>query len=148
MLTRWYDIDRNMAALDAASRQMDRLFGDLWTGRAARLDRTFPRANLADEGSRLLATLEVPGLDEERLQVEVLGDALIVSGERSSAPPEGYRVHRAERAAWSGRFTRTFGLPCRVDPERTTATLREGLLTITMEKHAEAKPRQIAVSAG
>mgnify|MGYP001817497118 CR=1 FL=1 len=89
--------------------------------------------------------LLVPGMIREDLKVEVHGDALTVSGERKVTPPEGYRVHRSERA--SRRFTRSFGLPCRVDAEKVTAGLKEGLLTITMEKHAEARPKQITVSA-
>ena len=147
MLMRWYDIDRNMAALDAANRKMDRYLGDLWTGRGMRPAAVWPRASLADEGDRLVACLDVPGLGEDDLTVEVHGDALTVSGEREVAPPEGYRVHRAERGLRVGKFTRSFGLPCRVDAERTSADLKDGLLTITMEKHADARPRQIAVSA-
>lgn len=150
MLTRWYDVDRDWAALDELSRRMDRLFGvgDPFSPRLARrtaLTATWPRASLYDDGSSLVAVLLVPGMSEGDLKVEVHGDALTVSGERKIEPPEGYRVHRTERASRS--FSRSFGLPCRVDAEKVKAGLKDGLLTITMAKHAEAQPKKIAVSA-
>lgn len=152
MLTRWYDIERNLAALDELARQMERVFGAS-AGLGPRLERamplgmlTWPPASLYDSGSALTAVLQVPGLAESDLKVEVHGDALTVSGERKVSPPEGYQVHRNERA--SRTFSRSFGLPCRVDGEKVTAKLKDGLLTVTMSKHPEAQPKQISVSAG
>jgi HSP20 family protein len=150
MLTRWYDIEREMAALDELQGRMSRFFGGFgydWptASRASLSSSTWPRASLYDAGSSLEAIVEVPGLGEKELRLEVHGDVLTVSGERKNDAPEGYRVHRSERASY--RFSRSFGLPCHVDAEKTKAVLRDGLLTITMEKHADAKPRQITVSA-
>mgnify|MGYP003702070681 CR=1 FL=1 len=147
MLTRWYDIDREVAALDEFHRRMERVFGDL--GGGGRVGPTpgvgaGAPGNLHDTGSGPTAVLHVPGLAEDDLKVEVQGDVLSVSGERKAEAPDGYRVHRSERG--SRRFTRSFGLPCRVDSERTTASLRDGLLTVTMDKHADAQPKQISVS--
>jgi HSP20 family protein len=151
MLTRWYDIDREAVALDELHRRMDRLFGELWGGHPRRTGPTalagsWPPANLYDTGSSLTAVVQVPGLAEGDIKVEVQGDVMSVTGERKAEVPEGSRVHRSERG--SRRFTRSFGLPCRVDSEKTTASLRDGLLTVTMDKHAEAQPKQITVSAG
>lgn len=151
MLVRWYDIDKEMAALDELHRRMNRaFFGDSWAGRShggvGGLAGAWPLANLYDTGSSLTAVVQVPGMREEDLQVEVHGDALTISGERSARAPEGYRVHRTERGA--RKFSRSFGLPCRVDAEKTTAKLTNGILTITMEKHPDSQPKQIAVSAG
>lgn len=150
MLTRWYDIDREVAGLSELRRRMDRLFNEAdfdrslrsaFTGRAA-----WPLANLHDTGSSLVALVQVPGLRQEDLSIEVHGEVLTVSGERKVEVPEGYRPHRVERG--SRKFTRSFGLPSAVDPEKTTATLKDGLLTVTMEKHPESQPRKISVTAG
>lgn len=152
LLTRWYDVDRHMAALNDLYQQMDRLFSDLWGGlggvdleRPTLLSGTWPRANLYDSGSSLVAVLQVPGVNEKDLQVEVQGDVLTVSGTRETKAPEGYRVHRAERT--SNRFSRSFGLPSRVEAERTSAKLHDGELVVRMEKHPDAQPRRITVSA-
>ena len=151
MLTRWYDIDREMAALNELHRRMNRAFDEQWLGRPLHaslsgMSGAWPRANLYDTGSSLTALIQVPGLSEGDLNVEVHGDILTVSGERKVDAPEGYRVHRTERG--SRKFTRSFGLPCRVNPEKTTASLSDGVLKVTMDKHPESQPKQIAVSAG
>ena len=148
MLTRWYDIDRDAAALDALHRRMVGILGDQFSDRWFRLGTREgqPLANLYDGGSTLMAVVQAPGISDEDLTVEVHGDVLTVSGERTIEPPEGYRVHRSERA--STKFSRSFGLPCKVDAERTKAELNAGLLVVTMDKHPEAKPRQISVTKG
>lgn len=150
MLTRWYDIDREIASLGELHRRMDRLFDDTGFGRplhsAFVRGAAWPRANLYDTGQSLVALIQVPGLSESALSLEVHGEVLSISGERKVEAPEGYRAHRVERG--SRKFTRTFGLPCAVDPEKTTATLKDGLLTVTMDKHPESQPRQISVTAG
>jgi HSP20 family protein len=152
MLTRWYDIDRELALLDALHRRIGRALEDPWQGSFSPfqeltvMSAAWPRANLYDTGASLTALLQVPGLTEADLQVDVYGDVLTVSGERKTEPPEGYNVHRRERGAQ--RFTRSFGLPCRVDADKTTARISNGVLTVTMEKHPESKPKQITVSAG
>jgi HSP20 family protein len=150
MLARWYDIDKELASMNEFRRFFDRFFGDSsfdqeWRG-VSSLTGTWPRANLFDTGGQLTAFIQVPGLKIEDLQVEVHGDVLTVSGERKSEAPEGYRVHRSERGA--RKFSRSFGLPCRVNPEKTQAKLVNGVLTINMDKHPESQPKQISVTGG
>jgi len=60
--------------------------------------------------------------------------------------PEGYSAHRQERP--SVNFSRSFTLPCRVNADRTIGSVKDGVLTITLEKAADAMPRQIAIKAG
>lgn len=45
------------------------------------------------------------------------------------------------------KFARTLQLPCKITPEQTTASVKDGVLTITLAKAAEAQPRQITVRA-
>jgi HSP20 family protein len=59
--------------------------------------------------------------------------------------PEGYAVHRQERAAIN--FARSVSLPCQVDTDKVAAHVKDGLLTVTMEKSKEAQPRQITIKA-
>jgi HSP20 family protein len=120
------------------------LFGFGWTpsGRGV-----FPPLNIFEEegGDAILATAEIPGIDRDSLQIEAVGNRLAVAGERKIPSPEGqFRYHRRERQ--SGEFRRVFRLPHEVDPDTATATYRDGILTIRLEKAAAAKPRHIEVS--
>ena len=146
MLRRWYDIERDMAVMDEMRRRFEHLFGEDERRPTTRLSGSWPRANLYDAGTSLVALLEVPGLGEDDLEIEAHTGALTGTGTRRTDAPEGYRVHRTERRP--GRFSRSFGLPCKVDLEKTKASLKNGLLTITLEKAAEAQPKKITVSAG
>lgn len=156
MLTRFDDFDRTFAAMDQLRRRMDRIFDDraprrdtlrsnladeverAWSGR-------FPRITFADTGASLVLQADVPGLGEKDVQLSIHQDVLSVSGERRSDAPEGYLAHRQERAPL--KFARSFTLPCKVDPEKSTATIKNGVLTITLAKAASVTPRQIAVKA-
>jgi len=144
MLRRWYDIERDMAAMDEMRRRLESFFGDDASRTSTRLSGSWPRANLFDAGNALVAVLEVPGVGEDDIEIEAHQDALTITGTRKTEKPEGYRAHRNERRP--GKFTRSFGLPCKVDLEKTKANLKNGLLTVTLEKAAEAQPKKISVS--
>jgi HSP20 family protein len=149
MLTRWGDFDRTFSALDDFRRRMDRLFSDYNHLRDD--DRWFeaglgwPRTDVHDEGNQLFVYAEVPGLGEKDVQISLNQNVLTLSGERKVSVPEGYSVHRQERGNY--KFSRSFSLPCAVNPEKAIATVKDGILTVTLEKAAEAKPRQITVKA-
>jgi HSP20 family protein len=157
MLTRFSDIDRTFAVMDQLRRRMDRLFEEYEPARAQGALRPnladeaerlwgrgrWPRLALADAGQNLVLKAELPGLTEKDLQLSIHQDVLTMSGERKQDVPEGYFVHRHERAPV--KFARSFTLPCKVDPEKTAATLKDGVLTITLSKAPEAQPRQINV---
>lgn len=152
MLTRFTPFDRTLAVMDEWRRRMDRAFGDLhapftpagtfedpWSLSEA----TWPRVNLYDTGAALLLTAEVPGLTTKDLQIQLENDVLTLSGERKVEPPKGYTAHRRERGSLS--FTRSFNLPTKVDPEKVTATLKDGVLTLELTKAPQVQPRQIAI---
>jgi HSP20 family protein len=88
----------------------------------------------------------MPGLSEKDVQISIHQDVLTLSGERKADAPQGWFVHRQERAPV--KFSRTYSLPCKVDPEKSTASLKNGVLRIALAKSVEAQPRQIAVKAG
>lgn len=155
MLTRFTPFDRTMALMDDWRRRMDRAFADFDSPYApagtfddpwSLSEATWPRVNLYDTGASLLLTAEVPGTAPGDLQIQLENDVLTLRGERKVAVPQGYTAHRRERGSLS--FTRSFNLPVKVDAERVSATLKDGVLSIEMVKAPEARPRQIAVHAG
>jgi HSP20 family protein len=98
-----------------------------------------------DTGAELVIQAEVPGLSEKDLNLSLTAESLTLKGARKAQVPEGHSVHRQERPSFE--FTRTFGFPTRIDPEKVTATVKDGLLVVTLPKAAEVRPRQITVKA-
>lgn len=153
-MTRFTPFDRTLAMMDDWRRRMDRAFGDFQAPFApagsfedpwSLSEATWPRVNLHDAGASLLLTAEVPGLTTGDLQIQLENDVLTLSGERKVEPPKGYTAHRRERGSLS--FTRSLNLPAKVDAEKVTATLKDGVLTLDLVKAPTAQPRQIAIHA-
>ena len=89
------------------------------------------RADLHDVGEAFLVHVEVPGVAQADLEVAVQGDELLIAGIRDSVPVESVPVF-SERPV--GPFQRTIHLPEPVDPERVTAYLQSGVLSINLPK--------------
>lgn len=146
MLTRlgfvdWPDFDRDLALLDNFWRQMNRVYGD---ARRRRFQADPIRTNLYDAGDNFVVTADVPGMTAEDINVTVQSEVLAISGERKVVAPEGYSVHRQERPTLT--FSRSYSLPCPIDPERAAATVNNGVLTVTLAKAPEVRPRQIEIT--
>lgn len=158
-MARWSDIDRTLDMMDELRRRMDWMFTDQERGRArpgfralfddmerpARAPAAWPPVNLFDTGSSLVLEADVPGLSDKDIYLQVHDGVLSLKGERKSEAPSGYAAHRRERPPV--QFARSFALPCKVDLEKTTAVVKDGVLTVTMAKAPEAQPRQIQVQA-
>jgi HSP20 family protein len=85
---------------------------------------------------------DLPGLRQEDLEIHIENDTLTIKGERKLATePEKYlRVERRH-----GAFTRVFSLPDFVDQAKIEANLVDGVLTLTLPRREETRPRQIQV---
>lgn len=149
MLTRWDDMNRTLAAMGELRRRMDRVYDEErdFDERpfGSRAVATWPRINVIDAGANIVVTAEVPGLGEKDVELTLNQNVLSLKGERKSDVPEGYAVHRQERVPV--RFARSFAMPWKIDAEKTTAAVKDGVLTITLAKAPEAQPRTIAVKA-
>ena len=144
----WGDFDRTLLALDELRRHMGRVFDETGTERAlgGGGPANWPPTNLYDTGSEMVLRAEMPGVSEKDLDLRINQDVLTVSGKRQTEVPEGYSAHRRERGAM--RFSRSFTLPFKVDPESCDATLKNGILSVKIAKAPDARPRQISVKAG
>lgn len=143
MLTRWLYPDP-FRDFDGLRRQLDQLFRDFDVGTRRRPTRAaWPRVNAFDTGTAFVIEAEVPGIPEDQLKIEATADSLTLSGKREPDAPEGYAVHRRERAPLE--FTRSFALPAKIDLEQVRATAKHGLLTVTLPKKVEEQPRNITV---
>jgi len=128
--------------------EMDRLFQDFLGNAPSEFGwgepgRAYPALNLWEEGERLVAEIEVPGLKMEDLEISVLGDKLTIKGERRGHAAEPAVFHRRERGV--GEFSRVVRFPVQVNTDRVEATLKNGVLTIRLPKSETALPKKVLV---
>ncbi len=135
---------RDVASLqDEVERAFRQAFGD--RSSASPAGAFSPALDVEETEEAFTLHVELPGVDADQVEVSLEENVLTIAGERrfyDEREAEGFR--RIERHF--GRFHRAVRLPDRVDAEGVTAGYRDGLLTITVPKAEEAKPRRIQVT--
>ncbi|MFH0782400.1 MAG: Hsp20/alpha crystallin family protein [Pseudomonadota bacterium] len=148
MWTRVRDFDRMFQAMDLLQSRLSGIYQNSdrsrWPAAGWGITESGPRTNMYDKGEALEIRVEVPGIQREDLNIKLQGNYLEISGTRKTENPEGYSTHRVERGASS--FTRSFTLPSEVDATKVEATLKDGILTLVLDKAEPAKPKQIVIS--
>jgi HSP20 family protein len=104
----------------------------------------FPPLNISQDDDNFYLRAEIPGIKPTELAISALRNRVSIAGKRE-IPREHDRVsyHRKERP--EGGFNRAVTLPTEVDAERVDAHYADGILTLTLPKAEQTKPRQIAV---
>jgi HSP20 family protein len=104
-----------------------------------------PSLDLYEGKDGLVVRVELPGLKKEDIALSLEDGMLTVSGERKQdSKLDATTVCRCERAL--GRFERRVNLPGKVDAGKIKATYADGILTVTLPKAEEAKPKQIPIN--
>ena len=104
-----------------------------------------PALDVHEDKDKFTVSLELPGLKREDINVHLEDGSLIISGERKEeVVNESTQVHRRER--FYGKFSRALTLPTAVSADKVKAAYKDGILTVTLPKAEEAKPKQIDVS--
>lgn len=104
-----------------------------------------PALDVFEEKENFVVKAELPGMKKEDIEVSFHDDSLSISGERQGeAKHADAEVYRAER--FFGRFQRNVTLPAPVAVDKVKAAYKDGVLTITLPKTEEAKPKHIDVS--
>ena len=112
--------------------------GQLFTGWSPALD-------LYQSNDNVVAVIELPGMRKEDIEISLHDGTLTISGERKrESKGNAEKAERTER--YIGRFRRSIALPTRVDAGKVSATYQDGILTVTLPKAEEVKPKQIQVS--
>jgi len=143
-LSTWAPFDRLTSLRD----EMNRLF-DLSLPGFARDDGLFngwsPALDVHQDKDHVFVKVELPGMKKEEIEISLHDGVLSIAGERKhedKTKKEG--AFRSER--YFGRFRRSVALPTTVDSAKVTATYKDGILTVTLPKAEEAKPKQIQVN--
>jgi HSP20 family protein len=104
----------------------------------------FPPINITQDDESFYVRAEIPGIKPNELSISAVRNRVSLAGRREiQREHERVSYHRRERA--EGSFNRTITLPTEVDPERVDAKYADGILTLTLPKAEETKPRQITV---
>jgi len=103
-----------------------------------------PAVDVYEDKENFVVKAELPGMKKEDIEVTMRDGMLSISGERKSEEKvEKGEVYRSER--FFGRFQRTVALPSTVDAAKIKAQYKDGVLTVTLPKAEEAKPKHIDV---
>jgi HSP20 family protein len=128
--------------------RMNKLFEDLVTSKGEEKDIVAsswaPAVDIFETDQELVLSAEVPGVDENDIEIHIEDSALTIKGERKferETKEENY--HRIERSY--GSFFRSFALPTYIDPDKIEAEHENGILKVRMPKKAELKPRKVKI---
>ncbi|HEX5412764.1 MAG TPA: Hsp20/alpha crystallin family protein [Terriglobia bacterium] len=103
-----------------------------------------PPVDIYETGDSVVLKAELPGINPDDVEIRVEGGTLYLKGERKfEKKVEEQNLRRVERSY--GSFTRTFSIPKTVDSEKVNAEYNNGILTLTMSKREEAKPRSVKI---
>ena len=128
-------------------RQIDRVFddftqGDRWPFPAlsAGNGKLTPRVNVSETDKEIEITAELPGVEENQIDVNLVGDMLTIKAEKQTEEEKTEKdYHLVERS--HGKFERTMRLPCEVEAKKVKATFKNGVLTVKLPKSAEIKSK-------
>lgn len=107
----------------------------------------FPVLNVGTTPGSIEIQALAPGLDMDKMEITVDRGLLVIAGERKSQlPPSAERTSVYANERFTGPFRRVVSLPEEADPNRVTATYRDGVLRISVAKRESSLPRRIEVN--
>ncbi len=147
---------QDLATVDSSWANFDRMFDELWRMPVSRLLRApslfettdlewlhwHPEADIEETDDAYILRVDLPGMNKKDVNVTIQNNVLTIRGERKR-DEEDKRYHVAER--FTGKFYRSFVLPTSVDENSIVAEYKDGVLTATIKKKEEAKPKAIEI---
>ena len=143
-LTRWEPVREMMTLREA----MDRLFDDAFT-RPLNLREggwSSPAVDMFQTDDEVVVKVALPGFKADEVEINVTGDMLTLRGEVKQQEEEKERAWHIREHRWSS-FERSISLPTDVRADQASADFENGILTITLPKAEEVKPKTITVKA-
>lgn len=104
----------------------------------------YPSVDISENKDNYSLRFEIPGMAREDVKIWIEKDMLMVSGEKKQNLDKNEIRHLGERRF--GKFERSFWIPEDADREKVKAEFENGLLTITVPKAAESRPREIKIN--
>jgi len=152
-LTRWHRPELSWTPfrqLSSLRDEIDRLF-EAPLSSLTELSQPFsggwvPAIDLYEDRDNYVVKMELPGMKKEEIDISLHNGVLSITGERKDEEKhEDAETYRSER--FFGRFQRSVTLPAVVEGDKVNASYKDGILTVTLPKAEEAKPKQITINA-
>jgi HSP20 family protein len=146
-IERWDPFGEMLSLRDAMNRLLEESF--VWPSRATTQlpSRMGPPIDLRETEDQYVLEAALPGVKPEDIDVSVQGNQVRIQAElKQDEEKKGERYHYRERRY--GQFQRTITLPNNVKSDQVTSEFRNGLLTLTLPKAEEARPRRIQITGG
>ena len=143
-LTRWEPVREMMTLREA----MDRLFDDAFTRPINLRDggSSAPAVDMYQTDDEVVVKAALPGFKADEVQINITGDVLSLRGELKREQEEKDKAWHIREHRWSS-FERSVALPTQVKADGANADFENGILTISLPKAEEVKPRTISVKA-
>jgi HSP20 family protein len=151
-LIRWnptHELDRWPSDFFGIQREINRVFDDFIHG-GVQADEGFmtsywtPAVDIAEQENEYIVKMELPGVNKDDVKISLEANILTIKGEKKQEKEEKNKnLHRVERSY--GSFQRSFTLPTTVKSDKIDAIFKDGVLSISLPKAEEAKPKQIEV---
>jgi HSP20 family protein len=146
--TRW-DPLAELEGLSSWSPLRELMRAPRWGGLAEELGKRgmpMPAIDITEDDDEYVVTAELPGSRKEDVTLELHEGVLTLRGEKRNEREEKKEQRRYVERSY-GSFSRSFTLPPNVDPDRISASFKEGVLSITLPKTPEAKPRTVSIGS-
>lgn len=143
-IIRW----RPLAEVDSLRHEMNRLFdsffkSDIESGEE--LSTWYPMVDVKETKDDFVVSVEIPGISKDDVKINVSENTLTIKGEKKQEKKEAdHNFHRIERRY--GSFQRSFTLPTQIEDGKVKASYKDGVLTITLPKKEEVKPKEIPIT--
>jgi len=144
----------------ALHREMNRLFDEAFrgfcmpeggsgTGALAAVGVATPRIDVSESDQQLMVRAELPGVDQNDVEITLNDDVLTIRGEKKAEQEDKQENYHVMERSY-GSFARSIRLPFTADPDQVQATFKDGVLTVTLPKPAETQQRErrIQISSG
>lgn len=144
-IVRWEPLRDLLTTQDRFNRLLNETFSHVFGDEGVSARAWAPAIDIFETDDNLVLKAELPGVDPKDVELRVEDSTLYLKGQRKfehEVKEENY--HRQERSY--GSFSRTFAMPSGIDADRVKAEYKDGLLTLTMPKREEAKPKTIKIN--
>jgi len=129
--------------MERLRREMNNLFSNYEPASGAT---TYPLMNVYDDKDNIIVSAELPGLSKEQVNITFSDGTLALSGKQQPlAKTKGMTVIRKERS--EGDFEKTLRVPVKIKQDAIRASFSNGILTVTLPKSEEVKPKTISIEA-
>ena len=132
-------------ALNGFDRYMDSFFGDNFLSPSDRVFNRLPTVDVRETEKSYVLEAELPGFDEKDIEIRLNGTNLSIESKKAEEKDEGNDRNYLIRERRVASFSRSFKLPENADPEGVSASFKNGILSMEIQKRAESQTRMIPI---